>query len=416
MHSLSKSIEEIRADFPILNQKINGYPLIYLDNAATMQVPSSVTEAITKHYQYDNANVHRGIHALSERSTNKLENARKKVQQFLNAGSSKQIVFTHGTTDSINMAADLIEPLLMSGEMKPTVVATALEHHANYVPWQQLSRRTKTNFETVGLRDNGDVDLKSLEQILDAGNVGLVSVTHVSNVLGTVNPIKQIVDMAHQAGALALVDAAQSIRHEIVDVRDLECDFLCFSGHKMCAGTGIGVLYLSNELTDRLSPVRFGGEMVDNVTKELTTFETAPLRFEAGTPNYVGAIALSSAIDYLDSLGREAVAQREHDLCHYALLCLSSIGEVSVLGSPQKRAGCISFVVDGAHPFDIASLMDAQGIALRSGSQCAQPLLKGTYGIKHVVRISPAFYNTYDEIDLMADALKRTISILKRTS
>ncbi len=403
-------VEAVRRDFPILGQSIKGHLLVYLDNGATTQMPEPVLQEIVRHYHADNANVHRGIHTLSERSTAALEAAREKVRAFLNAERPEEIVFTKGTTDSVNTLARAMEPRIAAAD---AIVVSALEHHANFVPWQQLCLRTGAKFLVAPLDGNVDVDLGALKRLLDENRVALVAMTHVSNVTGTVNPVARIADMAHEHGALMLVDAAQSIRHEQVDVQAIGCDFLAFSGHKMCAPTGIGVLYGRFEEFDGLVPVEFGGEMVDIVTTERTTFETLPLRFEAGTPNYVGARALGAALDYLEGLGREAVRAWEHELLAYAEARLAAVKDLEVLGCPARRAGCLSFTVRNAHPFDLAALLDTQGVAVRSGNQCAQPLLHETYGIQNVTRLSPAFYNTREEIDACAEALERVIPLLQ---
>lgn len=403
-------VETVRRDFPILGQSVKGRPLVYLDNGATTQMPEPVLQEIVRHYHTDNANVHRGIHTLSERSTAALEAAREKVRAYLNAKQAEEIVFTKGTTDSVNTLARALEPHIGEGD---AIVASALEHHANFVPWQQLCLRTGAKFLVAPLDGNGDVDLGALGRLLDENRVALVAMTHVSNVTGTVNPVARIADMAHEHGALMLVDAAQSIRHEEVDVRAIGCDFLAFSGHKTCAPTGIGVLYGRFEEFEKLSPVEFGGEMVDIVTTERTTFEALPLRFEAGTPNYVGARALGAALDYLEGLGRKAVRSWEHELLAYAEERLSAVEGLKILGHPARRAGCLSFTVKDVHPFDLAALLDTQGVALRSGNQCAQPLLHETYGIQNVTRLSPAFYNTREEIDACIAALERVIPLLQ---
>ncbi len=403
-------VETVRRDFPILGQSVKGCPLVYLDNGATTQMPEPVLQEIVRHYHTDNANVHRGIHTLSERSTAALEAAREKVRAYLNAKQAEEIVFTKGTTDSVNTLARALEPHIGEGD---AIVASALEHHANFVPWQQLCLRTGAKFLVAPLDGNGDVDLGALGRLLSENRVALVAMTHVSNVTGTVNPVARIAGMAHEHGALMMVDAAQSIRHEEVDVQAIGCDFLAFSGHKTCAPTGIGVLYGRFEGLEKLSPVEFGGEMVDIVTTERTTFEALPLRFEAGTPNYVGARALGAALDYLEGLGRKAVRSWEHKLLAYAEERLSAVEGLKILGHPAHRAGCLSFTVKDVHPFDLAALLDTQGVALRSGNQCAQPLLHETYGIQNVTRLSPAFYNTREEIDACTAALKRVIPLLQ---
>ena len=404
-------VEEIRRDFPILDQSVFGRPLVYLDNAATMQMPKPVLGRIVDHYNSDNANVHRGIHALSERSTATLEAARNTVAHFIGAPSPDGVVFTSGTTASLNLLAFGLCPSFPEGS---AVVVTALEHHANFVPWQQACKRAGLEFVVAPIDDRGNVDEAALQHIFEAHRVSLLAFAQVSNVLGTVTPVRALCDMAHSYGALAVVDAAQSIRHERVAVRAMDCDFLAFSGHKMGAPTGIGVLWGKKEALEKVSPILFGGEMVDKVSKESTTFERLPLRLEPGTPNYVGAIGLASACDYLEGLDRERICAYEHDLVNHVERALSAIEGVHVLGSPCHRAGCVSFVVDGAHPYDIATLVDKMGVAVRSGNQCAQPLLHETYGVQNVARISPAFYNTHEEVDYAVGCLERVLRMLKR--
>ena len=401
---------QVRCDYPILVQSVHGHRLVYLDNAATMQVPLAVLDAVRDHYLHDNANVHRGIHTLSERSTIALENAREKVAAFIGAPIPDQVVFTSGTTGAINTVARLLAPEVVPGM---TIVVTAMEHHANFVPWQQLCLQTGATFAVAPLDKRGDLDLESLEALLGK-SVFLLAVTHVSNVLGTVNPVKKIVEMAHAHGTRVLIDAAQSIRHEPVDVRDLDCDFLCFSGHKTGALTGIGVLYGTSDLLAHLRPVDFGGEMVATVDIRETTFEDAPLRYEAGTPNYVGAISLGAACDYLNRLGRAEVHSYERELLVYAEAKLAEVDGVHILGNPRNRAGCLSFVADGVHPFDLATLLDKRGVAVRSGNQCAQPLLHEVLGTRAVTRLSPAFYNTVDDIDVFIDEMQFILPLLRR--
>lgn len=403
--------ESVRLQFPILSQRVNGRSLVYLDNAATTQIPECVLNAINQHYHDCNANVHRATHELSSRSTSSFERARNNIAQFIGAQSSNSIVFTRGTTDSLNMIAASLA--MQSGSGFSALVST-MEHHSNFVPWQQAALQTGGVFNVIPLDSKGDIDLGAYVELLEKNPAGVVSLAHVSNVLGTVNPLKKLITLAHQRGWMVAVDAAQSVRHEPVDVTELDCEFLCFSGHKTMGPTGIGVLYGKEELLNELPPVAFGGEMVDVVRSSHTTFERAPLRFEAGTPNYVGAIALSSALNYLKSLDLKNLRRREHALLQRAERLLSEVEGVRIIGSPCKRAGVISFTIEGSHSFDIATLMDKMGVAIRSGSQCAQPLLNETYSLGNAVRISPAFYNTFEEIDAAIYALERAISICRR--
>lgn len=395
---------ELLRDFPILGQDVSGRPLVYLDNAATTQVPEQVLEAVCEHYRRDNANVHRAVHTLAGRSTKAYEQARDGVCAFLNAPSAQCIIFTRGTTDSINTVATALERAHPKGL---TVLTTALEHHSNLVPWQQAALRTGGEFLVAPLDERGDVDLKAFEELLASHAVDIVAVAHVSNVLGTVNPIRRMAELAHTHGALILIDAAQSARHETLDVQALGCDFLCLSGHKMLGPTGIGVLYGKKHLLDELAPVQFGGEMVDTVRIARTTFEPAPLRFEAGTPNYVGAIGLRAAIGYLEGFGRERVHVLEEQLMGLLEQGLKSLDGIAILGTPQERRGCLSFSVDGVHAFDIAALLDKMGVAVRSGTLCAQPLLNEAYGLESVLRASPAFYNTPEDVTAFIESLER---------
>ena len=403
-------VQEVRKDFPILHQAVFGHPLVYLDNAATMQMPEPVVKAIVRHYHSDNANVHRGIHALSERSTRALECARERVRAFINAESADEIVFTSGTTESLNMLADM---WFGNGWPRGAVITTIMEHHTNFVPWQQACLRCGCEFLVAPIDGKGDLDLVELEALIARHDVSLLAITHVSNVLGTVNPLKQVIDMAHAHDVAVVVDAAQSIRHEAVDVRALDCDFLAFSGHKLGGPAGIGVLYGKMAELEKLLPARFGGEMVGDVRIAATTFGRPPLRFEAGTPNYVGAIGLAAAMDYLEEIGRADICAYEYDLLGYAADKLMTVDGVKLLGNPECRAGCLSFTMEGAHPFDIATLADKLGVALRSGNQCAQPLLYEAYDVHNITRLSPAFYNTYYEIDRAIEVLQRVISRLR---
>lgn len=404
-------ISRIRHDFPLLERIIHGHRLIYLDNAATTQMPDRVIEAIALHYRTSNANVYRGIHTLSNETTSAFEHARKNIQAFIGARSDDEIVFTKGTTDSLNLLARLWEPRLSP---KNAVCVSAMEHHANLVPWQQACIRSGAKFLVCPLTFSGEIDMSALEAILVENEVSILSITHCSNVLGTVNPVSDIVTLAHRNGTAVSLDAAQSVRHEVIDVQALDCDFLSFSAHKMMGPTGIGVLYGKYELLDSMDPIVYGGEMVDEVTFEKTSFENVPLRFEAGTPNILGVLGLSAAIDYLSDLGLSEMRSYEKDILAYAEARLNEVDGISVLGHPQNRAGCVSFTVKGVHPFDIATMVNECGIALRSGNQCAQPLLHQIIGVENVTRLSTAFYNSYGEIDLCMESLVRITGLLKK--
>ena len=403
-----EGMEAIRADFPILKQIVHGRPLVYLDNAATTQLPQTVPDALMRHYATQNGNVHRGTHYLSQRSTEALEQARRRVAAHIGA-REEEVIFTAGTTAGINALAACWQP---EDARCNAIVVTALEHHANFVPWQQRCRHEGWEFLVCPLDRQGNVDFAAMESLLANHRVGLVACAQVSNVLGTVTDVAAMAQLVHGFGALLLVDAAQSIRHERVDVAQMGCDFLAFSGHKMMAPTGIGVLWGRFNHLAKLSPFMFGGEMVDEVRAAETTYADIPLRFEAGTPNYSGAIALGEAFSYLDGLGYDAIGRREHWLLAHAEQQLSRIGGLHIVGAPRHRAGCLSFVLDGIHPFDAATLLDALGFAVRSGNMCAQPLLNETYDHRFVLRVSPAFYNTFKEIDAFVAALERVVSML----
>ncbi len=400
-------IAQIRADFPILNTQQNGRPLIYLDNAATMQMPVPVQERILSHYQTQNANVHRGVHALSQASTAHMEKARHTVAQFIQANDD-EIIFTSGTTDSLNQLSRMLESRVRPGQQ---ILVSAMEHHSNLIPWQEMSRRVGAKLRIIPLDSRGDLDLDALRRLL-RDSTALVSVAWVSNVLGTVNPIREIAALTHDAGALLVVDAAQGMKLGPTDVVSLDCDFMAFSGHKLGALTGIGVLYGKKTILETMSPVCFGGGMVGNVSYLSSTWGAVPQCFEAGTPNYVGAISLGAAIAYLSSLGIPEIARQEQQLTELLQKELLSVPEVEVLGSPQHRSGAVSFWVHGVHPFDLGVMLDALGIAVRTGHMCAQPLVE-QYGVSSVVRISPAFYNTQKEIEVCIAALKRVIPMLK---
>lgn len=422
-------VEKVRGDFPILATQVHGHPLVYLDNAATMQVPRQVTDRVVEHYRTSNANVHRGMHYLAHASTVALEEARKTVARFVGLADERGVVFTRGTTDALNMCAAGLAHLVEPGDR---VVVSAMEHHSNFVPWQQLCFARGAEFCVVGLDDNGDVDLTELQRVLDGGPdaprghmaadekppvepgpVKVVAMTGCSNVLGAVLPARKVADMAHAAGALFVLDGAQLMRHGTVDIPAFGCDFFATSGHKFGAGTGIGILCGPVEAMELLHPRDFGGEMVGEVTAAFTSYDELPLRLEAGTPNYVGAIAMATACDYLSELGREDVAAYEDELVAYAAEKLGSIEGLHVLGSPKKRAGLVSFTIDDVHPLDLCTMVDTRGAALRSGHNCAQPLLDW-YGLKSVARMSPAFYNMREEIDSACELIEKTSIMLRR--
>ena len=400
-------VKQIREDFPILNTRQHGCPLIYLDNAATMQMPQPVLEQLVSHYHSQNGNVHRGVHSLSQKSTSAMEQARERIAAYIGA-KAEEIIFTAGTTDSLNMLSQMLEPTIRTGQQ---IIVSAMEHHSNLIPWQELCQRTGAVLTILHMDRNCDLDLTQLGQLLER-DTALVAVTWVSNVLGTVNPVGEITMMSHAAGAMTVLDGAQAMKLPEIDVTAVDCDFLAFSGHKLGALTGIGVLYGKNSILSQLPPVRFGGGMIRESQYSASSYGGVPQRFEAGTPNYVGAISLGCAMEYLQSVGRIELAQQEQILTDLLRKELAAIPEVTVIGTPSRRCGVVSFVVPGVHPFDLGAMLDSQGIAVRTGHLCAQPLVN-QLGYDSVIRVSPAFYNTAQEILGFISALKRTIPLLK---
>lgn len=400
-------VKQIREDFPILNTRQHGCPLIYLDNAATMQMPQPVLEQLVAHYHSQNGNVHRGVHSLSQKSTYAMERARERIAAYIGA-KAEEIIFTAGTTDSLNMLSQMLEPTIRTGQQ---IIVSAMEHHSNLIPWQELCQRTGAVLKILHMDRNCDLDLTQLGQLLER-DTALVAVTWVSNVLGTVNPVGEITMMSHAAGAMTVLDGAQAMKLPEIDVTAVDCDFLAFSGHKLGALTGIGVLYGKNNILSQLPPVRFGGGMIRESQYAASSYGGVPQRFEAGTPNYVGAISLGCAMEYLQSVGRIELAQQEQILTVLLRKELATIPEVTVIGTPNRRCGVVSFVVPGIHPFDLGAMLDSQGIAVRTGHLCAQPLVN-QLGYDSVIRVSPAFYNTEQECLELISALKRTIPLLK---
>ena len=400
-------VKQIREDFPILNTRQHGCPLIYLDNAATMQMPQPVLEQLVAHYHSQNGNVHRGVHSLSQKSTSAMERARERIAAYIGA-KAEEIIFTAGTTDSLNMLSQMLEPTIRTGQQ---IIVSAMEHHSNLIPWQELCQRTGAVLTILHMDRNCDLDLTQLGQLLER-DTALVAVTWVSNVLGTVNPVGEITMMSHAAGAMTVLDGAQAMKLPEIDVTAVGCDFLAFSGHKLGALTGIGVLYGKNNILSQLPPVRFGGGMIRESQYAASSYGGVPQRFEAGTPNYVGAISLGCAMEYLQSVGRIELAQQEQILTVLLRKELATIPEVTVIGTPNRRCGVVSFVVPGIHPFDLGAMLDSQGIAVRTGHLCAQPLVN-QLGYDSVIRVSPAFYNTEQECLELISALKRTIPLLK---
>ena len=392
-----------RKDFPILEREVYGRPLVYLDNAATSQKPACVLAAIDGEYRNANANVHRGVHFLSQKATELHENARETVRRFLNARSAAEILFTRGTTESLNlMAFSYGEAFLKEGD---EVVLTTMEHHSNIVPWQMLRERRGIVIRELPILDNGELDLDALDRVFTP-RTRLLSVAHVSNVLGTVNPIRRLADYAHAHGAHILVDAAQSAAHRPIDVSALDCDFLAFSGHKVYGPTGIGVLYGREELLEKMPPYQGGGEMISHVSFERTTYERLPYKFEAGTPDYVGSHALAAALDYVSAIGWEEIQKHESDLLAYAMERLQALEGLRVYGTARDKEAVIAFNVGTIHPLDLGTLLDRLGIAIRTGHHCAQPLMR-RFGVEGMARASFALYNTRAEVDALADGIER---------
>jgi cysteine desulfurase/selenocysteine lyase len=390
-------VERIRQDFPILKERVHGKPLVYLDNAASTQKPQAVIDALHEYYETCNANVHRGVHHLSERATEQYEEARRKVQRFLNAREAREIIFVRGTTEAINLVAGSFGRKHVRAEDE--VLITAMEHHSNIVPWQILCEEKGARLRVAPINDAGELLLDEFEKLLGP-RTRVVSVTHVSNTLGTINPVKRIVELAHRRKIPVLLDGAQAVPHLRVDVQDLDCDFYAFSGHKLYGPTGIGILYGKADILEAMPPYHGGGEMISSVTFEKTTYNTLPHKFEAGTPNIAGTIGLGVAIDYVERLGREAIAAHEQDLLRYATEKLAAIPGVALIGTARDRAGAISFVLEGVHPHDIGTILDQEGIAIRTGHHCTQPLMD-RYGVPATARAALAFYNTGEEIDAL---------------
>lgn len=396
-------VAKIREDFPILSRTVYNRPLVYLDNSATTQKPRVVVDSIVREYYSENANVHRGVHFLSQQATDLYEQARGRVRTFINARSDKEIVFTRGTTESLNLVASSFgERFMGEGD---EVIISAMEHHSNIVPWQLLQERKGIRLRVIPINDRGELLLDEYEKLFNK-RTRIVAVTHVSNVLGTVNPVKQIAAVAHAHGVPVLVDGAQSVPHIAVDVQDMDCDFFVFSGHKVYGPTGIGVLYGKESLLNELPPYQGGGEMIKNVHFEHTEYEDAPLRFEAGTPDYVGAHALAAAIDYVSALGMENIAAHEHSLLAYATERMNCIPGMRIFGQAENKSAVLSFVVGNIHPLDLGTLLDRFGVAVRTGHHCAQPLME-RMGVQSMARASFALYNTREEVDTLCESIER---------
>jgi cysteine desulfurase/selenocysteine lyase len=398
----------IRNDFPILSRKVNNKPLIYLDSAATAQKPQVVIDAVDNYYKFQNANIHRGVHTLSQEITIAYEEARSTVKKHLNAAHAHEIIFTKGTTDSINLVAySFGKKYVNEGD---EILISSMEHHSNILPWQQLCEDKGAKLKVIPINNEGEIDLKEFKILLSA-KTKIVAITHVSNTLGTINPIKELITLAHQQNIAVLVDGAQAVPHLLVDVVDLDADFYCFSAHKLFGPTGVGVLYGKQKWLDEMPPYQTGGGVIKTVTFEKTTFADLPLKFEAGTPHISGAIGLAAAINYVNELGLNNISEYENELQVYATKRLSEIDGLRIIGTAANKAAVISFVVDGTHPFDIGVILDKQGIAVRTGHHCTQPLWN-IYGLQGTVRVSFAFYNTIEEIDSFTVALKKAIKML----
>jgi len=406
---LNFNIQNIRAQFPILKREVNGQPLIYFDNAASSQKPEIVLDAIENYYEKFNANVHRGIHTISQEATVMMEDSREKVRQFINAKHAHEVIFTKGTTEGINLLAYVLREII-----KPTdeIIITEIEHHSNIVPWQMLCERTGTRLKYIPLNENGTLQIELLDELI-THNTKLITLNQVSNALGVINPVEKIIEKAHKVNAWVLVDAAQSVPHFKTDVQKLDCDFLVFSGHKMYAPTGTGILYGKEEILNELPPFHGGGEMIKEVWMDHSTYAGLPFKFEAGTPNIAGNIVLGTAIDFINSIGIEKIHQHEEELLSYVTQKLSELEEVVIYGKDVPRSGVASFNLNlpGVHPSDVGMILDKKGIAVRTGHHCAQPIMRH-FGIKGTVRASFAVFNTKEEIDKLIEGVKLSIKML----
>lgn len=399
---MSFNIDAIRANFPILSQQVNGKPLVYFDNGATSQKPQVVIDAISTYYQEINANIHRGVHTLSQLATDAYEASRGKIQNHINAKFAHEVLFTSGTTHGINLVANGFASLLKSGD---EVLVSALEHHSNIVPWQMLCEKTGAILRVIPMDENGELILSEFDNLL-SNKTKIVTVNHISNALGTVNPIKYMIDKSHEFGAAILIDGAQAVPHLKPDVQELDCDFYVFSGHKICGPTGIGILYGKEAWLNKLPPYQGGGEMIKEVTFEKTTYAELPHKFEAGTPNIAGGIVLGTAVDYMNEIGFENIQIQEKELLEYGTKRLLEIEGLKIYGTSKDKTSVISFNIEGIHPYDIGTIIDKLGIAVRTGHHCAQPIMN-FFNIPGTIRASFAFYNTKEEIDIFVEALKR---------
>ncbi|HZW38631.1 MAG TPA: cysteine desulfurase [Ignavibacteriaceae bacterium] len=402
-------VEKIRKDFPILNKMVRNKPLIYLDNAATTQKPLSVINKISEYYSLYNSNVHRGVHSLSEAATKAYEDSRTKIKNFLNASSEREIIFTRGTTESINLVAySYGRKFLSEGD---EIIISAMEHHSNIVPWQLLAEEKKLKLKVIPINDKGELLLDEFDKLLSP-KTKLVSIVYISNSLGTINPIEYIIKKAHENGTPVLIDAAQAVNHITVDVQKLDCDFLAFSGHKLFGPTGIGVLYGKEKLLEKMPPFQGGGDMIESVTFDKTTYNALPYKFEAGTPNIAGTIGLGAAIDYVQSIGFENIFSYELELLRYAEEKIREVKGIRIIGEAENKASVLSFVFDEVHPHDVGTFLDFEGIAIRTGHHCTQPIMK-RYSVPATSRASFAFYNTKEEVDVLVSSLKKIIEVFK---
>ena len=408
MYSTTLDITQIRADFPILQRQVNGQPLVYLDNAATSQTPLAVIDAISDYYKHTNANIHRGVHALSQEATDEFEAARQKIQTHFNAAKAHEIIFTSGTTHSINLVANGFASFLEKGD---ELIVSELEHHSNIVPWQMLCERTGAQLKVIPITENGTLDMSVYADLLGA-RTKVVFVNHVSNALGIINPIEEIIEKAHAVGAAVLIDGAQATPHMVPDVQALDVEFYTTSAHKICGPTGIGALYGKEAWLRKLPPYQGGGEMIDQVTFEKTTYADLPHKFEAGTPNIAGGVGFGAAIDYMNNIGFDAIAAHENDLMRHATKKLKKIEGLHIYGDVENKVAVISFNVEGLHPYDIGTLLDKMGIAVRTGHHCCQPIMDH-FQIPGTVRASFAFYNTHEEVERFIAGVEKAVGMLR---
>lgn len=404
---MSFDIDKIRKDFPILKKKVHGKQLVYFDNAATTQKPVQVIEKIRNYYETENSNVHRGVHLLSQIATEEFENARKFIAGFINANSPNEIIFTRGTTESVNFLVSIIQDIINAGD---EIVISAMEHHSNLVPWQQLCKRKNAVLKIIPVNRKGELELDEVKKRISP-KTKIVAVAHISNVLGTINPVKEITEIAHENGAFVFVDGAQATAHIDVDVKELDCDFYAISAHKAYGPMGIGILYGKEMWLEKLPPYQFGGEMVDQVSFEETSFNDLPFKFEAGTPNVAGALGMAEALKYIDSIGLDEMQKYEDELLEYASEEVLKIEGVKIIGTAKNKTAVLSMVVEGIHPYDLGTLLDQMGVAIRTGHHCAQPLID-FFKLPGTLRASFAIYNTKEEVDIFVKALKKSIQML----